>query len=78
MAAISLTPDIVQPVHIDEILPAVIDRVDARNQGLEEAKPLMTGIEELDVKPVALNRQIWSSLPPVRRWGKPSLPRHYR
>ena len=35
MAAISLTPDTVQPVHIDEILPAVIDRVDARNQGLE-------------------------------------------
>jgi replicative DNA helicase len=50
MAAISLTPDTVQPVHIDEILPAVIDRVDARNQGLEEAKPLMTGIEELDAK----------------------------
>ncbi|EAX4765278.1 replicative DNA helicase [Salmonella enterica subsp. enterica serovar Louisiana] len=50
IAAISLTPDTVQPVHIDEILPAVVDRVDARYQGLEEAKPLMTGIEELDAK----------------------------
>ncbi|EMD4814829.1 replicative DNA helicase, partial [Salmonella enterica] len=50
MAAISLTPDTVQPAHIDEILPAVVDRVDARYQGLEEAKLLMTGIEELDAK----------------------------
>ncbi|EOF6019357.1 DnaB helicase C-terminal domain-containing protein, partial [Salmonella enterica] len=50
MAAISLTPDTVQPAHIDEILPAVVDRVDARYQGLEEAKLLMTGIEELDEK----------------------------
>ncbi|EAA7933291.1 replicative DNA helicase, partial [Salmonella enterica subsp. enterica] len=36
--------------HIDEILSAVVDRVDARHQGLETAKSLLTGIEELDEK----------------------------
>ncbi|MCK6921871.1 replicative DNA helicase [Enterobacter roggenkampii] len=50
IAAISLEEKTIQPVHIDDILPAVVDRVDARNRGLEEARSLMTGIEELDAK----------------------------
>ena len=50
IAAITLEEKTVQPVHIDDILPAVVDRVDARNRGLEEARSLMTGIEELDAK----------------------------
>lgn len=50
MAGISLTPSTVLPVHIDEILPAVIDRVDARNQGKDESRLLLTGIEDLDAK----------------------------
>ncbi|EOJ3159128.1 replicative DNA helicase [Citrobacter koseri] len=50
IATISLSANTVQPVHIDEILPAVVDRVDARHQGLETAKSLLTGIEELDEK----------------------------
>lgn len=49
MAGISLTADTVQPVHIDEILPAIIDRVDARNTGKEEVASLLTGIDDLDV-----------------------------
>lgn len=50
IANITTSTDVIQPVHIDEILPAVVDRVDARNRGLEEARSLMTGIEELDAK----------------------------
>ncbi|HCB1863097.1 TPA: replicative DNA helicase, partial [Citrobacter amalonaticus] len=50
MAAISLTPDTVQPVHIDEVLTAVVERADARHQGLDVAKTLLTGIDELDAK----------------------------
>lgn len=50
MASISLTPDTVQPVHIDEVLTAVVERADARHQGLDTAKPLLTGIEDLDAK----------------------------
>lgn len=50
IATISLSANTVQPVHIDEILPAVVDRVDARHQGLETAKSLLTGIEDLDEK----------------------------
>ncbi|EAY4772700.1 replicative DNA helicase [Salmonella enterica] len=50
IAGISLATDGVQPVHIDEILPVVVDRVDARSQGIETAKSLLTGIEDLDAK----------------------------
>lgn len=50
MSAISLTSNAIQPVHIDDIIPAVVDRIDARNQGLEESKSLLTGIDDLDEK----------------------------
>ncbi|SAI93476.1 replicative DNA helicase [Enterobacter hormaechei] len=50
MADISVSPDTVQPVHIDDILPEVVERIEARMQGLESGRTLMTGIEDLDAR----------------------------
>ncbi|WP_312274844.1 DnaB-like helicase C-terminal domain-containing protein [Pseudescherichia sp.] len=50
ISSISVKPDTVQPVALDELLPDVIQRVDARMQGLEEGRCLLTGIDDLDAK----------------------------
>ncbi|VTP13199.1 Replicative DNA helicase [Phytobacter ursingii] len=50
MSSIDSSSDSVNPVHIDEILPDVIARVDARMRGEEEGRCLLTGIEDLDAK----------------------------
>ncbi|MGT9003151.1 hypothetical protein ACVV4E_03000 [Escherichia coli] len=50
MASLSTGKGVIQPVHIDDVLPEVVDRVECRNQGLEKSRALMTGIDELDAK----------------------------
>ena len=70
IAAISLEENTVQPVHIDDILPAVVDRVDARNRGLEEARSLMTVLKSLMQRLAVLNQQTWCLSLLVRRWVK--------
>lgn len=50
MSSIDATAETVNPVHIDDLLPDVIARVDARMQGKEEGRCLLTGIEELDAR----------------------------
>lgn len=55
MASLSTGKGVIQPVHIDDVLPEVVDRVECRNQGLEKSVALMTGIDELDAK-----RAVWS------------------
>lgn len=50
MVSLSTEKGIIQPVHIDDVLPEVVDRVECRNQGLEKSRTLMTGIDELDAK----------------------------
>ncbi|MCV4684309.1 replicative DNA helicase, partial [Escherichia coli] len=36
MASLSTGKGVIQPVHIDDVLPEVVDRVECRNQGLEK------------------------------------------
>lgn len=36
------------PVHIDELLAGMAEKLDSRMQGLEESRTILTGIEELD------------------------------
>ncbi|EHV1990992.1 replicative DNA helicase [Escherichia coli] len=50
MASLSTGKGVIQPVHIDDVLPEVVGRVECRNQGLEKSRALMTGIDELDAK----------------------------
>lgn len=50
MTAIDISVDIVQPVHISDLLTAVTDEVESRSEGREETRSLLTGIEELDAK----------------------------
>ncbi|HDX8328217.1 TPA: AAA family ATPase [Raoultella ornithinolytica CD1_MRS_4] len=50
MSAIDISADIVQPVHISDLLAAVTDEVESRSEGREETRSLLTGIEELDAK----------------------------
>ncbi|EFG9894438.1 replicative DNA helicase, partial [Escherichia coli] len=50
MASLSTEKGVIQPVHIDDVLPEVVERVECRNQGLEKSRTLMTGIDELDAK----------------------------
>lgn len=50
MSSIDINAETVSPVHIDELLPDVIARVDARMQGKEEGRCLLTGIDDLDAK----------------------------
>ncbi|EHK3387323.1 replicative DNA helicase [Escherichia coli] len=50
MTSLSTGKGVIQPVHIDDVLPEVVDRVECRNQGLEKSRALMTGIDELDAK----------------------------
>ncbi|HFI5643918.1 TPA: replicative DNA helicase [Raoultella planticola] len=50
VTAIDISEDAVNPVHISDLLTAVADEVEARNQGREDARSLMTGIEDLDAK----------------------------
>jgi len=50
MSLIDVSADTVNPVHIDELLPEVIARVEARMQGTEEGRSLLTGIDDLDAK----------------------------
>lgn len=50
MATISTDASVIQPVHIDDVLPDVVQRVEERNQGVENSRSLMTGISELDEK----------------------------
>ncbi|MEK8855715.1 replicative DNA helicase [Escherichia coli] len=50
MASLSTEKGIIQPVHIDDVLPEVVERIECRNQGLEKSRTLMTGIDELDAK----------------------------
>lgn len=73
MASLSTGKGVIQPVHIDDVLPEVVDRVECRNQGLEKSRALMTGIDELDAKRAVWSPETWYSLPPVLRWGKPNL-----
>ncbi|MGK0740037.1 replicative DNA helicase [Yokenella regensburgei] len=50
VSSIDISADTVQPVHISDLLTAVADEVESRNQGNEETTLLLTGIEELDAK----------------------------
>lgn len=50
MSLISAGSDAILPVHIGEVLDIAVERVDARSQGLEQGRSLLTGIEELDAK----------------------------
>ncbi|EPM2052969.1 replicative DNA helicase, partial [Shigella flexneri] len=50
MVTLSTGKGVIQPVHIDDVLPEVVERVECRNQGLEKSRTLMTGIDELDAK----------------------------
>ncbi|WP_193133752.1 replicative DNA helicase [Klebsiella grimontii] len=50
MSAIDISADIVQPVHISDLLAAVTDEVESRSEGRDETRCLLTGIEDLDAK----------------------------
>jgi len=50
MSVISIDADTINPVHIDDLLPDVVARVEARMEGKEEGRSLLTGIEDLDAK----------------------------
>ncbi|EPA7775563.1 replicative DNA helicase, partial [Escherichia coli] len=50
IVSLSTGKGVIQPVHIDDVLPEVVERVECRNQGLEKSRTLMTGIDELDAK----------------------------
>ncbi|STE84242.1 helicase [Escherichia coli] len=63
MASLSMEKGAIQPVHIDDVLPEVVDRVECRNQGLEKSRTLMTGIDELDAK----NRRHGARRPDIHR-----------
>lgn len=72
MASLSTGKGVIQPVHIDDVLPEVVGRVECRNQGLEKSRTLMTGIDELDAKTGVWSQATWYSLRLVLRWGKPN------
>lgn len=72
MASLSTEKGIIQPIHIDDVLPEVVERVECRNQGLEKSRTLMTGIEELDAKTGGMEPGDWCSLRLVRQWAKPN------
>lgn len=48
VAAIETDADAVRPISIDELLPAIINRLDEKVQGRSEGRTILTGIEELD------------------------------
>lgn len=48
IASLSFDSGDIIPVHIDDLLPRVIDRLDAKLAGNDEGRALLTGIEDLD------------------------------
>ncbi|MFU8368916.1 replicative DNA helicase [Raoultella ornithinolytica] len=50
MSSIDISADIVQPVHISDLLAVVTDEVESRSEGRAETRSLLTGIEDLDAK----------------------------
>ena len=50
MASLSTGKGVIQPVHIDDVLPEVVDRVGMPQSGTGETEALMTGIDEPDAK----------------------------
>ncbi len=50
MSCIGIDDGLVQPVAIDELLPGVVEKIEARMQGRDAGRLLLTGITELDEK----------------------------
>ncbi|MDX6916530.1 DnaB-like helicase C-terminal domain-containing protein [Pectobacterium carotovorum] len=49
IAALSFNSGTISPIHIDELLPRVVDRLDAKMAGESDGRSLLTGIEDLDL-----------------------------
>ncbi|KGA39549.1 helicase [Pectobacterium odoriferum] len=49
IAALSFDSGAISPIHIDELLPRVVDRLDAKLAGKDDGRALLTGIDDLDL-----------------------------
>lgn len=49
IAALSFNSGTISPIHIDELLPRVVDRLDAKLAGESDGRSLLTGIDDLDL-----------------------------
>lgn len=49
IAALSFDSGTISPIHIDELLPRVVDRLDAKLAGKDDGRALLTGIDDLDL-----------------------------
>ncbi|GJL37380.1 helicase [Enterobacter hormaechei] len=50
VACISVNDDMIQPVAIDDLLPCVVEKVEARMHGGQDGRLLLTGIDDLDAR----------------------------
>ncbi|MER3384909.1 replicative DNA helicase [Pectobacterium aroidearum] len=49
VASLSFDSSKISPIHIDELLPRVVDRLDAKLAGKDDGRALLTGIDDLDL-----------------------------
>ncbi|AYH32986.1 replicative DNA helicase [Pectobacterium parmentieri] len=49
MAALSFDSGNITPVHIDDLIPRMVERLDAKASGIDDGRALLTGIDDLDL-----------------------------